>query len=490
MQSPTHHHAPQDADYNHASLSPNSAMKPPLTEQIESLEQALKLQIQKRIEAEKKIKEVTSPSTSISPISPASNKSFSNNALIRSNVDDLQELIQAFISEVDGLDGDDTEEQMERKDVLWMLGEISLRVKDISSSAIANENEVNDKTFSQHENAQEVPAELLQKEINIAVLQGRIAQLEETNQRLMEGQQDSTCMNGTTSSFEHNIYVELMEQHRILQGKRFHMEQRHGNIIREMQQSLHEKNAVIRQLKHGKLHDNDEKLDESAGEDNPPDDDIAHIHVLSPPDANGSKEGQIPSSPLAIGRQHPDKKNDQSQYISPMSPMSPFLAMSPHKDMQIASLQDDIEERDGVLAELKAELDEYTVKRNVHTMETDRVKIKYLEGIVTDLEKKLNEMERAQVKSSRSKSTACHNNNDNVVKCGIGGVISPTSAGKYSGQWDWSLVEKTLAPEAFSSSRMEDMELKIVELMTRLNDSEDEKCALEEELQLLKGSGP
>ena len=487
MQSPTHHHhAPQDAGYDdHGTRSPSSTTDPSLTEQIESLEQALKLQIQKRIEAVKKMNEVSSLPPTNSTSSPASNQTLNNNDLIRSNVDDLQELIQAFIFEVDGLDGDEAEEQMERKDVLWMLGEISVRVKDVSSAAIVNENEANDKPFSQHKNIQEVPDEvLLQEEINIAMLQGRIVQLIETNQLLMDAQAKSNmgidpCMNGTTRSFEHHTHAELMQQHRRLQEKHCHMEQRHGNIMKEMQQSLHEKNATIRQLKHETHHSNNDKVDdEIAGKDDPADD-IAHADALSPPHLNSPNQGKTPFSPLAIGRHQPGANDEQSKQIS----MSP-LAMSPHKDMQIASLQEDIEERDVVLAELKAELDEYTVKKNVHTMETDRVKIKYLEGIVTDLEKKLNEMERAQMKNGRVKSSTRQSNGD--TDCRSDEVISLTNTGKYSGQWDWSLVEKSLAPEAFSSSRMEDMELKIAELMTRLNDSEDEKCILERKLRILK----
>lgn len=512
-----HHHAPQDAGYNHG--SPSSTMEPSLTEQIESLEQALKLQIQKRIEAETKLSQVASSSstTTANPTKSSSSSNQSsqkNNELIQSYADDLLELIQAFISEVDGLDGDEAEEQMERRDVLWMLGEVSLRVKDVSSAvAIANEsNAVNDddhdddKLNKQNESVQDVPDERLQEEFSIAVLQGRITQLLETNQQLLLDAQkqkqkqysSSPGMNNTTGmSYEDQKYAEVMEQYRILHDKHHHMIHRHGNVLKEMQQSLHEKNAEIRGLKHGTLASNgndgndDAKVEESesegSGQENPDVDGIVKAGVLSSPMANGSNNrDQAPFTPLAV-EQH---NKNLSQQFSPMSPMSPFLAFSPHKDLQIASLQEDIDDRDSVIAELKAELDSYTVKRNVHTMETDRVKIKYLEGIITDLLNKLNGMERAQKKSVKSRTRQSHGD----AKCGSDDVVSPTSAVKYSSlQWDWSgsnLVDKMVAPDAFSSSQFEDMELKIAELLTRLQDSEEEKVIVEEELRLLKESGP
>jgi hypothetical protein len=512
-----HHHAPQDAGYNHG--SPSSSMEPSLTEQIESLEQALKLQIQKRIEAETKTSQITSSSstadsttTTIPTADPTTSTSSSNqpsqknNELIQSYADDLNELIQAFISEVDGLDGDEAEEQMGRRDVLWMLGEVSVRIKDISSAAaIVNEaNAVNDddhdddKLYKQHKNFQDDADERLQEQFNIAVLQGRITQLLETNQNqqlLLDAQKQSsssTGMHNTTGlSYEDK---KVMEQYRILHDKHHHMIHRHGNVLKEMQQSLHEKNAEIRELKRGTSlasnDNNDAKVDESesSGENNPDVDGIVRADVLSSPMANGSNNrGQAPSTLLAV-EQH-DK--NLSHQFSPMSPMSPFLAFSPHKDLQIVSLQEDIDDRDSVIAELKAELDSYTIKRNVHSMETDRVKIKYLEGIITDLLNKLNGMERAQKKSA-NKSRTRQSHGD--AKCGSDNVVSPTSAGKYSSlQWDWSgsnLVDKMVAPDAFSSLQFEDMELKIAELLTRLQDSEEEKVIVEEELRMLKESGP
>jgi len=545
-----HHHAPQDAGYNHG--SPSSMEEPSLTEQIESLEQALKLQIQKRIEAETKLSQVINNSSSSTatkttttniptanhPTTMNTTSSFSssnsnqssqkNNELIQSYANDLLELIQAFISEVDGLDGDEAEENMERRDVLWMLGEVSVRIKDISSAAaIANESNAvkkddnhdndhdHDTLNKQHESSvHDVPDERLQEEFNIAVLQGRITQLLETNQiLLLDAQMQSSSstggtrprprMNDTTgTSYEDKKYAEIMEQYRILHDKHHHMIQRHGNIMKEMQQSLHEKNAAIRELKHGTLASNgnsngngndDANVEETSGEGNLDVDGIVQADVHSSPIAKGSNNrGQAPFTPLAVERQPTIGNKDISQQLSPMSPMSPFLAFSPHKDLQIASLSEDIEDRDSVIAELKAELDSYTVKKNVHTMETDRVKIKYLEGIITDLLNKLNGLERTQKKSVKSRTRQSHGD----AKCKSDDLVSPTStnAGKYSSlQWDWSgsnLVDKMVAPDAFSSLQFEDMELKIAELLTRLQDSEEEKVIVEEELRMLKESGP
>jgi len=66
------------------------------------------------------------------------------NTKMQPQLQDLQDLVSDFISEVDGwsdLDGDDDAGVMERKDVLWMMSELNLRVQDIvkviSTSAAA-----------------------------------------------------------------------------------------------------------------------------------------------------------------------------------------------------------------------------------------------------------------------------------------------------------------------------------------------------------------
>ena len=135
-------------------------------------------------------------------------------------------------------------------------------------------------------------------------------------------------------------------------------------------------------------------------------------------------------------------------------------------------------DRNAVIAELKAELDTYIANTNVQTMAADKVKIKYLENIIHDLERKLKNMEGA--------SRAVGNT---PIRSSIGSdykrVPSPKMAKYGSIGWGWggscsSLVDENLAlaPGAVSSSIMEDMELKIAELTARLKDSEDELNAL------------
>ena len=171
MQAPKERGAPQDIPAptsngypysNINSSSPEEHQHEDLrTQQIESLEQALALQINKRIEAETLTKYLRGTQT---------------------NLKDLQELTDAFVSEVDALDGDDSEEQMERRDVLWMLKEVHLRVNDVSSNGNGNGNGSDGNRDSGITND-------IQEEMNVAMLHGQIAQLKETNQRLQQQQQ-------------------------------------------------------------------------------------------------------------------------------------------------------------------------------------------------------------------------------------------------------------------------------------------------------------
>lgn len=456
MQAPKERGAPQDIPAptsngypysNINSSSPEEHQHEDLrTQQIESLEQALALQINKRIEAETLTKYLRGTQT---------------------NLKDLQELTDAFVSEVDALDGDDSEEQMERRDVLWMLKEVHLRVNDVTSNGNGNGNGSDGNRDSGITND-------IQEEMNVAMLHGQIAQLKETNQRLQQQQQQHHRMNGSPNSKSMNTNgSEIMKQYKTLQEKHTRLEQRHGNIMKEMQESLNAKNQEISQLKKEREHPSSDQ-------------------VASPP----------PQSQLKTPAKTPNQ-------IHPMSPISPFFT-SPHKDLQIASLQEEIEDRNLVIQDLSQELDGLVAKTNVQSMEADKVKIRYLESILKDLEGKLHlEQMRAARANDRARSHSAsgicvnvgagagdgdrHGNGIDYARNDSENTTISVSSPKYGSMgwnmgntgWDAScssLIDEkfVLAPGAVQSSMMEDMELKIAELMERLRDAQEENLMLKE----------
>jgi hypothetical protein len=477
--------------------------------QEESLEQALKLQIQKRIEVE------------------------SNASHLKSHIHDLQELLEALVLEVstvvvvaeqeekkdtrgsstnisstvdlNDIDGDDDDDcdprqeqndmcmcpsaMMERKDVLWMLKEIQIRIQNITSLTPSLTGNGNNPCSNQNdqgnpEDKDDVLPLKLHYETQLAKLQGQLTQIEEMLQdrtscnankeppQARVGATLPTCTAAASTSTTTTIQEQINKYQRL--------EKRHGIMMKDMQQELQEKQKKIQSL---------EKELEVAGFNN---------------------------------------KNN-----NPSSPPMAMMFQSPHKDLLIASLQEDLEERDLVIAELKAELEQQegvgndrdgvgiglgnvaignemmhpTTKdkgetnrmdspwkragsrrhRHHTAQEADKVKIKYMEGIIHSLEKKVEYLEQ---------------------RCNTNHGQSPPSMQKQEKQYQSPLNSKTLttrdhlhdwrvdddhtlvAPGGYSSLQVEDMELEIAELMARLKDCQEEKMLLEQELsQWKEGNG-
>ncbi len=482
------------------------------TQQIESLEQALALQIQKRIEAETIVK-----------------TSIAKNARVKASLKDLQELTDDFVVEVDALDGDESEEKMDRRDVLWMLKEVNVRVNDVLPSDYDDDDDNNDGQDVARKNGN---AKDIQEERNIAILQGHIVQLMETNQRLRQQQTNGNGMNASPHhSKSKSPPKDIVKQYRMLKDKHTRLEQRHGNIMKEMQECLNTKNQEIAKLRsdleqvHINMNSN-MKLPDARPEDPQDRDQAAPLpqsQLRTPPPAAPSKEYNEPSTPntanTSTSQQY--QKQNQNQSIHPMSPISPFLT-SPHKDLQIQSLQEEIEDRNQVIQELSNELDSLVAKTNVQSMEADKVKIRYLESIIKDLEGKLHV---EQVKSKATKDRTCSLSNASTNGNGNGSLAnsgrcqsngledarnerdSPSvrvSSPKYGSMgWDMNMGsmgwgssysslgedKKSLAPGAVQSSMMEDLELQIAELMERLNCAEQENLMLKNEMRRRRSSG-
>ena len=477
-----------------------------LIQQIESLEQALALQINKRIEAENKYKiqyQCNQKNTMDNNCSNGDQRGNENSITVK--VQDLLELTQAFVSEVDGLDGDEEEEKMDRKDVIWMLNEIHLRSDSLVKAAPANVNDKSDRARSASNENNTIndvdhgtfTCADIQEEMDVAILQGTIAQLQETNERLQRKyQNDAGSGSVSGSSGKHKHTSEVWRQYTLLQEKHSRLEQRHGNIMKEMQESLNSKNQEIAALKKSLKADLSASPSNNANNNN--NNNGTGTGTSTPKRHMDSPQSKLQSqasikTPLPVT--YADKPD--SIPMNNMSPMSPFFT-SPHKDLQIASLQEEIEDRNQVIEELQTELDGFVVKTNVQSMEADKVKIKYLESIIHNLKEKLNidQKERQKHRATSQGSPAIELNGGSAQKNSprarpAARVRSPPIYGSMA--WNmgmeldtgWgdscsNLVDKnlTLAPGAVQSSMMEDMELQIAELMERLRIAEEENCKL------------
>jgi uncharacterized phage infection (PIP) family protein YhgE len=293
-----------------------------LEEQVEALEQALSVQISKRIEAENLVKSVH---------------------IIHSDLSDLEDILDSFISEIDGLDGDDSEAMMERKDILWFFHEIKHRVKDITSNISSSSIDL---------------SEVMEEEKNIAKLQGHVSSMKETIEKLTKNCEFQTT-GGSTNAYD---------KYQMAQEKYSPTEKRRETALKEMQESISEKNKEIFILK--------QQLEQYTCH-NPADSDhdVIHHQTAKP------QEVPIPTD----SDESPSQNGKQRSMFD-----------SPHRDSFIQSLREDVEERDKIIEDLRVELDKYiqteqTEKQQQSSQpsESSTTRIRYLERIVRELEQKL-----------------------------------------------------------------------------------------------------
>jgi len=91
------------------------------------------------------------------------------------------------------------------------------------------------------------------------------------------------------------------------------------------------------------------------------------------------------SNDSILGEQQKQQQQQQQEQIYLQAPL-PLL----HKQLHSKSLQEDIEERDSIIEEMRDEIQRLTDRKKMQpSHEADRVRLRYLEGIVRDLEKKL-----------------------------------------------------------------------------------------------------
>ena len=357
---------------------------------VEALENALRLQVEKRIEAEDALLELkdrisqgahTGANIHISMQTHVGNERITNPSLMVQSMKDLiseieennaepqsachtfaideqlvefEELLSDFLSETDGLDGDESESAMDRKDIIWFLNELKLRFVPIQKRYLKDSEMLkrftnrlakmlesapadDDSSSSKDKKLLDYKERVETQEVEISVLKGYILQLKESMQK------------------EKKIRITSDSKQRPTQFGQG-TEMRHRALINEMQSSIETKNIEISALKE------EIKIKEST--------------------TNLAEEPV--NKPLLTEPNEPNKLNFAFQEI------------------QIKSLREDIEERDTVIQEMKSELEQIEAKRKMEEPSAaDKVRLRYLEGIVHDLERKLAEAKGTHPKSCK-----------------------------------------------------------------------------------------
>jgi len=516
--------------------------------QEESLEQALKLQIQKRIEVESKATKLHSHIYDLQELLEALVLEVSTNEQAEQGEEEeegkckgntghdaLHPVKKNDMNDIDGLDHDDDDDddidnippssppptptmtsskntttpmttdndsKMDRKDVLWMLKEIQIRTQTMVEHCCNGNQNDGSSDNDDKDDEKHLPMKLkLRYEMELAKLQGQLTQIQELYNQTTSTRKDPPQARESTNTTTTTTTVQEQTMHS-LQTKYQRLEKRHGIMLKDMQEELQEKQKRIQIL--------EKELESAVG--------------LKPHGMN---------SPL--GQHH--------QTSTTSSPVATFQC--PHKDLFIASLQEDIEERDLVIAELKSELEVqqgrcerdgdgvgvgvgvdmagdkmskvngdtmighafHRGSYNHHGQEADKVRIKYMEDIIHGLEKKIEYLEQCcstngaggrgmedsrmmphpQYQSPLMKSPMSTTTTTSAA------TATTTTTRKRENLHDWlddspRLFDESLAPDGYSSLQVEDMELLIAELMARLKDCQEEKMSLEDELSQWKGN--
>ena len=266
---------------------------------IEALEQALKLQVEKRMEAEDKVRIFTNKNnfhdTTLSIQSKANltkskatmNGSYSKNKLennhtpidkiilnqrakdiitqmqiggdvykniqsetVYEKITEFDELMTSFLLEIDECDADSSNTLVNKRDVLWFINELKLRLNDIVVKCKLE----NEKTNSFASQLSSILDELIcieqtfdiaayaphdkmkEKEIEISILHGKIIQLEENIERIKE-----------ESSVGERAVDNVSKKSMKMKYKK--LENKHRFLVSKMQNSISEKDKEIKILK-------------------------------------------------------------------------------------------------------------------------------------------------------------------------------------------------------------------------------------------------
>jgi len=366
---------------------PDDEMEDKSYQNVEALEHALKLQVEKRMEAEAAVKRLQSQMENFTskghhamgPLLPEpqskestpnnQNISFffaqkikqlihqlqnsnshavhTNSATVNEDLLDFEELLMSFLLEMGSSDiDDDNGEFMTKKDIEWFLQELKMRFDHLKDRYKQNNETMEIFTqrlallleeFAQEDEWKSDKCRTIgveAKEIEIATLKGQIEYLEEALQR--RGDNDCEIQNYQRS------YDELTLKHKCL-------ESRHQALMTEMQQSINEKNKELSTLKNA----------------------IGILEITGQPSLTSSSSDTPPTEDLLI-------------------------------------LQNMVAERDSLITEMQDEI-QRLIQREVTNESNcvDKIKIRYLESIVYNLEKKLEDKSGSPKGTCKYGSIAC-----------------------------------------------------------------------------------
>ncbi len=482
-----------------------------------------------------------------SPSSPNNNKS--NNSNLLESFHEYSQLFSDFISELDGLDGDISETLIDRKDVLWFLkyelyerfmniqyhyekdwrnihdfrnglilclqefkenvdigiigmdnnpkfvvddddggggnkfdefeniGEINDTeqenqfindevVNDNDDVNNYNNNYWNDKSDNKY-NWDILHQEITEREMIISKLQGRIVQLQERNQSITKHVERSTMMNG---NHDHH-HCEQSREYMVLHHKYKHLETRHRNVIHEMQESIQCKNEEIHVLKE-LLKEMENEIEHLSTQMNMALDLEEVIDETNQAEEELEVDEAAEAQLVAIKE---DDSNRQRIIHEEGLKVEHNRQLLLYKDIEIKNLTEDIQERDVVIQEMKNELSKYKNEKYLNpSQQSDKIRLRYLEGIVHDLEEQLAKARGSSRNAIQYGSLAYFE---------VEGKINSSNNGGGSSEYSESTVSTTTL---MNSTKDLELEKRIDELSDNLRRSEDEKECLRRELLQLK----
>mmetsp|Transcript_184 Transcript_184/g.174 ORF Transcript_184/g.174 Transcript_184/m.174 type:complete len:566 (-) Transcript_184:46-1743(-) len=479
-------------------------------DQIEALEQALKIQIEKRMEVEMKLETMKQASTSTSQhnhtnkLENANQKKIhvffqkvkklileikhkqqsptdvnnATTALSTSNEEftDFDELLKAFVSEMDETKDniDEVDDKVERKDVLWFLNELHWRFDNIRGYHEQNVNCMN----------------LFIDQLGL-LLENFASEMNTSNnanngENNIESDDDDHELNGCRKATDHDVNGILTEKEMIistLQGRIVQLEEtindyNHQNfsfsssitdgqgVITENYRKLLEKHKHL-ETRHRNIINEMQKSITLKNEE---------INLLkqSLDETNELLEEQMDTGSFTLrgtnghgminGDDHNEPQYSQQQRQQQLQEQ--YRPSQSYKEIEIKSLMEDIEERNIVIDEMRMEIDRLNEENKVESShQADKVRLHYLESIVHDLERKLAEAKGVNPSTTRYGSLSLFDID-------------------YS--WSTSMPDDGILTEVESSTLTEGLESKVKELTLLFKESEEKRELLKHELDELK----
>ena len=252
-----------------------------------------------------------------------------------------------------------------------------------------------------------IDSNMINNEMIVSKLEGRIAQLEEDKDLLIKQHQQHQQQHQQPP-----LQTQTQTEYQSLLQKYKHLETRHRNVLHEMQssiatkneelhniiQSVDEQNSIIDQLKNDILGKN-EQYAKIEYEKLQLEDQIEEL-ISQVQQMHLSQEKTFTHDEPSLG--HQEKEGEEEGMINEVT-----QSLHHHEDIQINSLKEDLQERDRIIQDMKGELSNLheLIEKREASHEVDKIRLRYLEGIVCDLEQQL---AKAKNKSMVKYGTIAH----------------------------------------------------------------------------------